>query len=82
MVSSMDDFYILDSHLIVTETSNGILNPQVWKQVVPQTALSWQRVLAANWLSDNGKDWAHWVKQYNSGEQLRDNGCLAHPMIQ
>jgi hypothetical protein len=34
---------------------------------VPQAALSWQRVLVANWLSSSGKEWAHWVKQYNSG---------------
>lgn len=67
MITSMDDFYILDSHLVVTETSNGVLDPEVWKQVVPQSALSWQRVLAANWLSSSGKDWAHWIKQYNSG---------------
>lgn len=70
MITSMDDFYILDSHMIVTETSNSILDPEVWKQVVPESALSWQRVLAANWLSDNGMEWAHWVKQHNSGQQL------------
>ncbi|KAF6266793.1 phospholipase B-like protein [Scenedesmus sp. NREL 46B-D3] len=55
------------SHLVVTETSNGILDPSVWRQVVPQAALSWQRVLVANWLSDSGAEWAHWIKQYNSG---------------
>jgi hypothetical protein len=68
MITSMDDFYILSgSHLVVTETSNDILDPAVWQQVVPQAALSWQRVLVANWLSSSGEEWAHWVKQYNSG---------------
>jgi hypothetical protein len=52
---------------VVTETSNDVLDPAVWQQVVPQAALSWQRVLVANWLSSSGKEWAHWVKQYNSG---------------
>lgn len=68
MITSMDDFYILSrSHLVVTETSNDILDPDVWQQVVPQAALSWQRVLVANWLSSSGKEWAHWIKQHNSG---------------
>lgn len=63
-----DDFYILDSHLIVTETSNSVLDSKVWEAVVPQSALSWQRVLVANWLSSNGADWAHWIKKHNSGK--------------
>eukprot|EP00775_Hariotina_reticulata_P010288 gene10288-10447_t len=67
MISSMDDFYVLDSHLIVTETSNSVLDAKLWSQVVPQAALSWQRVLAANWLSSSGQDWAHWIQQHNSG---------------
>jgi hypothetical protein len=64
-----DDWYVLDSHLVVTETSNSVLDSRVWEAVVPQSALSWQRVLVANWLSSNGADWAHWVKQHNSGKQ-------------
>jgi hypothetical protein len=64
---TQDDFYILDSHLVVTETSNSILDGRVWKAVVPQSALSWQRVLVANWLSRDGADYAHWVKKHNSG---------------
>jgi hypothetical protein len=63
----MDDFYILDSHLIVTETSNSVLDAKIWHGVVPEAALSWQRVLAANWLSSSGHDWAHWIQQHNSG---------------
>lgn len=63
-----DDFYILDSHLVVTETSNSILDSSVWKAVVPQSALSWQRVLVANWLSRDGEDYAHWIKKHNSGK--------------
>lgn len=63
-----DDFFILDTHLIVTETSNSVLDARVWEAVVPQAALSWQRVLVANWLSNTGADWANWVSQYNSGE--------------
>lgn len=68
-VCPQDDFYILDSHLIVTETSNSVLDPSVWDIVVPQAALSWQRVLVANWLSASGTEWADWVQRYNSGER-------------
>jgi hypothetical protein len=66
-----DDFYILGgqhSHMILTETSNSVLDSKVWEAVVPQAALSWQRVLVANWLSSSGADWARWIKQHNSGE--------------
>jgi hypothetical protein len=62
-----DDFYILDSHLVVTETSNSVLDSSVWDVVVPQAALSWQRVLVANWLSSSGAEWAHWIQKHNSG---------------
>jgi hypothetical protein len=63
----MDDFYILDSGLVVTETSNDIFDQSLYRKVVPQAALSWQRVLVANWLSKDGPEWAHWVAQHNSG---------------
>lgn len=55
----------------MTETSNSVLDSSVWEAVVPQSALSWQRVLVANWLSSNGADWAHWIKKHNSGEEQR-----------
>lgn len=58
---------------MVTETSNSVLDTKVWDVVVPQSALSWQRVLVANWLSSNGEQWAHWIKQHNSGES---KGCV------
>jgi hypothetical protein len=32
-----------------------------------QAALSWQRVLVANWLSSSGADWAKWIALHNSG---------------
>lgn len=35
--------------------------------VCAQAALSWQRVLIANWLSSSGADWAKWVAVHNSG---------------
>lgn len=71
MITSMDDFYILDSGLIVTETTNDVLDTSLYDTVVPQSALSWQRVLISNWLSDNGEDWAHWIGKHNSGEQCK-----------
>lgn len=79
-----DDFYILDSHLVVTETSNSILDSSVWKAVVPQSALSWQRVLVANWLSRDGADYAHWIKKHNSGESRlsADAGRWMSPLLQ
>jgi hypothetical protein len=67
MYNPQDDFFILDSHLVVTETSNSVLDSKVWDVVVPQAALSWQRVLVANWLSSSGAEWAQWIQKHNSG---------------
>lgn len=36
MISSMDDFYILDSGLVVTETSNDVHDGNLWRLVKPQ----------------------------------------------
>ncbi len=64
----MDDFYLLSpSHLVVTETTNDVFDTSLYKSVVPQAALSWQRVLVANWLSDSGDEWAQWIEHHNSG---------------
>ena len=77
MLTSMDDFYIVGgSHMVVTETSIGIMDASLWRQVVPQAALSWQRMLAANWLSSDGSEWAHWIQRHNSGVRT---ACCGRP---
>jgi hypothetical protein len=36
MITSLDDWYILDSGLVVTETSNDIHDSSLWELVKPQ----------------------------------------------
>ena len=43
MLSSMDDFYVLDSKMVVTETSNDVYDMSLYRLATNQAALSWHR---------------------------------------
>lgn len=64
---SIDDFYVLNTHLVVMETTIGNANPDLWKYVKTDTILYWIRILAANRLAYTGVDWAKLFSLYNSG---------------
>eukprot|EP00026_Physarum_polycephalum_P001877 Phypoly_transcript_01880.p1 GENE.Phypoly_transcript_01880~~Phypoly_transcript_01880.p1 ORF type:complete len:531 (+),score=96.77 Phypoly_transcript_01880:1380-2972(+) len=66
-LSSVDDWYVLNSGLIVTETTNGVMNNSLYSAVVPTTVLSFIRVLVANKMSANGSDWVSTFSKQNSG---------------
>jgi len=66
-LSSIDDFYILDSGLAVVETTNNIFNTTLWDKLIPQTLFTWQRVRIANALATNGPHWTEIYQQHNSG---------------
>lgn len=66
-LTSIDDFYVLNTKLVVLETTIGNSNPDLWKYVTPQTNLYWVRNMIANRLSVTGADWAKWFSLYNSG---------------
>jgi hypothetical protein len=67
MLSSLDDYYILSSGLVMLQTTNGIFNTTLYEQVVPTSLLAWQRVRVANMLASSGAEWADLVAQFNSG---------------
>lgn len=67
LVSSMDDFYVLSTGLVVTETSNDVYDLDLYSLSSNQAALSWHRTRAANMLADNGPHWAEVARMYNSG---------------
>ena len=67
ILSSIDDFYVINSRLVVLETTIGNSNKDLWKYVTPQTNLYWVRNMVANRLSFTGADWAKWFSLYNSG---------------
>ena len=43
-LSSDDDFYMLDSGLVVLQTTNDILNASLYTALDHRTVVSWQRV--------------------------------------
>ena len=69
------------------QTTNPIDNHKIYSKATSSALLAWHRVRLANWLADNGKDWAEYIKEYNSGgmiviiyKPLGDN-CLMRFMI-
>ncbi|RUS74914.1 hypothetical protein EGW08_017330 [Elysia chlorotica] len=67
ILNSVDDFYLMDSGLVMLQTTNNIFNASLYKLVVPQSLMAWQRVRIANMMSQRGKDWPVIFAQYNSG---------------
>lgn len=67
ILTSIDDFYVINTELVVLETTIGNSNADLWKYVTPETLLYWMRNMIANRFAVSGDDWAHWFSQYNSG---------------
>jgi len=66
-VASIDDFYITSNGLNVMETTNSIMDTDLYDLVKPQTLLTWQRTVIANRLANSGSQWAQLFSKYNSG---------------
>ncbi len=66
-LSSTDDFYQISTKLVVMETTNDVFNMSLYDLIVPQSVLSWPRVVVANTLTRSGVDWAGMFPWYNSG---------------
>jgi hypothetical protein len=64
---SIDDYYILGSHLIMLETTNSIYNNSLYEMVTPESLLPWQRVRAASQLAHDATEWTEYLTPYNSG---------------
>ncbi|EGC38000.1 hypothetical protein DICPUDRAFT_46100 [Dictyostelium purpureum] len=66
---SIDDFYqMADTNLVVLETTNSLLNPELYKLIRPYSGvLSWIRITITNRLSNDGKSWCETFSRYNSG---------------
>lgn len=64
---SDDDMYILESGLIVVETTNHIYTADVYQPLTPASVLSWQRVRIANMVATNGAEWVRAFSNKNSG---------------
>lgn len=66
-LSSLDDFYILGSRMVVLQTTNNIYNTSLYDLVVPESLLAWHRVRIANLVANSGAEWGDIIKMYNSG---------------
>ncbi len=67
ILTSIDDFYVINTQLVVLETTIGNSNVDLWKYVTPETNLYWIRNMIANRLSVTGENWARWFSLHNSG---------------
>jgi len=67
MLSSWDDFYMMDSNLEMLQTTISVVDNSILDLVTPNALLAWQRVRLANHLAKTGKEWYDIVKQHNSG---------------
>ena len=66
-LESWDDFYIMESGMVMLETTNNVFNKSLYEYVTPQTALAWQRVRVASYISNNGSYWGDNIRYNNSG---------------
>jgi len=58
---------MMDSGLVMLQTTNEIINQTLYEQVTPYALLAWQRVRVANSMSMNGETWSEIIAGYNSG---------------
>mmetsp|Transcript_22079 Transcript_22079/g.43444 ORF Transcript_22079/g.43444 Transcript_22079/m.43444 type:complete len:596 (+) Transcript_22079:294-2081(+) len=66
-LESLDDFYMLSNGIAWTQTTNGILNFDVYDLLRPDTLLAWQRVRAASAIASSGPEWFKAFRQHASG---------------
>ena len=67
-LESLDDFYMMNSNLVLLQTTNNVFNHSLYNLVTPSSLFAWQRVRAANAMSKTGEQWYQTFKRYNSGE--------------
>uniref|UniRef100_A0A8C9TRS7 Phospholipase B-like n=1 Tax=Scleropages formosus TaxID=113540 RepID=A0A8C9TRS7_SCLFO len=67
LLASLDDFYILGSKLLMTQTTNNVYNASLFSHVTPHSLLAWQRVRLAHALAHSGEEWAQVFSRHNSG---------------
>ncbi|KAF2069526.1 hypothetical protein CYY_009151 [Polysphondylium violaceum] len=64
---SIDDFYQLDTELVILETTNSLITNDLYHLIQPKSVLSWLRIMNANRLSTDGATWCTTFALYNSG---------------
>lgn len=68
MLSSFDDFYLLDSGFSVIETSLGVPNATMYvNNIYPQTLPYWIRIMVSNRMTTSAQHFTELVAKLNSG---------------
>jgi len=69
IISSTDDYYIINTKFVVMETTLEILDERVQSKILTadEYVPDFFRLLAANRLATSGKNWIHWLGYVNSG---------------
>ena len=66
-LESLDDFYYLDSGLVMLETTNNVFDMSLFDLVTPHSLFAWQRVRLASQNARTGREWYEHVSFHNSG---------------
>jgi len=68
LLTSNDDYYVLKpADLIVTETTNTVMDDSLYKVLTTESVLYWIRSLIANRMASNGSEWISTFEPFNSG---------------
>ena len=66
-LSSIDEFYYLDSKLLVMGTSNNIFINSLYNLITHESIFIWVRQIVANRLASSAENWTEIFKNENSG---------------
>lgn len=68
-LSSTDDWYIINSRFIVTETTLEVLQETIYKSIldIKHYIPDFMRVLQANRMATSAVSWVFWLSYYNTG---------------
>eukprot|EP01012_Entosiphon_sulcatum_P051980 TRINITY_DN713_c0_g1_i1.p1 TRINITY_DN713_c0_g1~~TRINITY_DN713_c0_g1_i1.p1 ORF type:complete len:532 (+),score=78.48 TRINITY_DN713_c0_g1_i1:20-1615(+) len=67
-IASIDDFFVMDNGMITTETTIENFNLTLAQQgTTPESLFYWIRVILANRVASNPKEWAGEFSKFNSG---------------
>jgi len=64
---SGDDFYAINSNLVVIETTCSVFNNSLWQNLTPNCVLTWVNVMASNRVATSAEQWTDLFTAYNSG---------------
>eukprot|EP00164_Ancoracysta_twista_P001659 GFYU01002178.1.p1 GENE.GFYU01002178.1~~GFYU01002178.1.p1 ORF type:complete len:544 (+),score=219.20 GFYU01002178.1:76-1707(+) len=81
MLSSLDDFYMMDSGLVMVQTTNPVLNNTLYELVKPESVLAWQRVRVACQGASTGLEWSQLVATENSGTYNNQYMVVDHKLF-